>query len=166
MAAQTICFPGAPDGGRGKVVLVVDDEESILLAAEAILLRGGYSPITASGALEAFEKSRNFKGDIGLLLSDVMMPDMDGLTLAQRILAERPDTRILLMSAYTNVPPGVPLLTKPFRMAQLLEQVSTVINGPPPVLSYPFPYKVSSPLSDQAAAPASQSLALNWQNEP
>ena len=116
----------------GGTILVVDDEESMLLAVEAILLRGGYPLITARNAREALQKSRDFKGDIHLLLTDVMMPEVGGLTLAHQLVEERPNLRVLLMSGYTSTPSRLPLLRKPFRLTQLLEQVSSVIAGPPP----------------------------------
>ena len=63
----------------GQIVLVVEDDPSLLSAVEAILRRGGYLPIPASGPLEALNKSHEFAGEIHLLLTDIIMPDMDGL---------------------------------------------------------------------------------------
>jgi DNA-binding NtrC family response regulator len=111
--------------------LVVDDDEVVLRVTEAILRHGGYSPIAASGPLEALKTSRSFKGAIHLLLTDVTMSDMGGLVLAQHILAERPQTRVLLMSGNANVRSRLPLSKKPFDVDDLLEQVSKVIDGPP-----------------------------------
>ena len=116
----------------GQIVLVVDDDKTILYAAEAILRRNDYSLIVACSPSEALKKSGDFRGDIDLLLTDVVMPEMDGFTLARQIFAERPQIRILLMSGYTNVSTRLPLLRKPFRMHELLEQVAKVIGGPPP----------------------------------
>jgi DNA-binding response OmpR family regulator len=113
------------------VVLVVDDDAMILRATEAILRRGGYSPTSASGPIEALRKSRGFRGEIHLLLTDVMMPGMNGPTLARRIIAERPLIRVLLISAGTNVSSRMPLLKKPFSMDELLARVAQVIEGPP-----------------------------------
>ena len=115
------------------VVLVVDDDAMILRATEAILRRGGYSPTPASGPIEALRKSRDFKGEIDLLLTDVTMPGMNGPSLARRIMAERPLIRVLLISAGANVSSRLPLLKKPFSMAQLLAQVAQVIDAPPPL---------------------------------
>jgi CheY-like chemotaxis protein len=118
---------------RGHVVLVVDDDQTTVLTAEAILRREGYSPITASSPLEALEKSRDFNGDIHLLLTDVVMPEMDGFTLARQILAQRPQVRILAMTAYATTSSRLPLLRKPFSMHQLLAAVARVIDGAPPL---------------------------------
>src|SRR5262245_49037692 len=116
----------------GQIVLIVDDDECMRHATASVLRRGGYTPIVASGPREALEKSRDFKGDVHLLLTDVQMPAMDGLTLAQHVLGERPHMRVLLMSG-TNVSSYLPLVKKPFHIDQLLGQVSTVLDGPPPV---------------------------------
>src|SRR5262245_51725628 len=78
----------------------------------------GYTPIVASDPWEAVEKSRNFKGDIHLLLTYVQMPAMDGLTLAQHVLGGRPHIRVLLMSG-RNVSSHLPLVKKPFQIDQL-----------------------------------------------
>ena len=99
---------------------------------ERILRRGGYSVFAASGPLEALEKSRAFQGEIHLLLTDVTMPDMNGIVLAQEILTQRQHIRVLLMSGKAKVESRLPLLKKPFRMAQLLKQVARIISGPAP----------------------------------
>jgi two-component system cell cycle sensor histidine kinase/response regulator CckA len=118
----------------GQVILVVDDDADILRATAEALRRRGYSPIAASGPLEALKKSRDFTGEIHLLLTDLTMPEMDGLGLAKEVLAERSHIRVLLMSAY-SLPSRLPFLKKPFRMKQLLERVAHVIAGPPPALA-------------------------------
>ena len=119
----------------GKTVLVVDDEESLRLAIEAIRVRGGYAPISASSAVEALDRSRDFEGEIHLLLTDVVMPGMDGLTLAKHVAAERPRIRVLIMSAYRGPwNSRLPLIRKPFCLAELLEKVANVVDGPVPFL--------------------------------
>ena len=117
----------------GQAVLVVDDDQSVLYTIETMLRCKDYSPIIALGPLEALKKSREFKGDIHLLLTDVVMPVMDGYKLAQQILAERPLIRILMMSGYNAESSRLPLLKKPFRIEQLVAEVAKVIGGPPPL---------------------------------
>jgi len=126
-----------PNGGlglerKGQIVLVVDDDLRMLATTERLLRRSGYSVIAASGPREALEKSRAFQGEIDLLLTDVTMPDTNGIVLAQEILTQRKRIRVLLMSGNGNVESRLPLLKKPFRMAQLLEQAAEVISGPVP----------------------------------
>jgi CheY-like chemotaxis protein len=120
------------------VVLVVDDDPSMLFATETILTRAGYGTLAASSPRQALKHSRDFDGTIHLLLSDIHMPEMDGLMLAYRILAERADTRILLMSALGKADSRLPLLRKPYSMDHLLQQVAHVIDGPPVLLSEVF----------------------------
>jgi DNA-binding NtrC family response regulator len=84
--------------------LVVDDDETMLLSVEAILRRGGYSTIGASGPLQALSKSRNFHGEIHLLLTDIVMPKMNGVALAEQLITERKNIRVLLMTGYTDRP--------------------------------------------------------------
>jgi len=122
----------------GRIVLVVDDDRFMLAGIEATLRRSGYSPITATGPSEALKKSREFSGEIDLLLTDITMPEMDGLTLAERILAERKGIRVLLISGLANRPSRLPFLRKPFRRDELLQQIAKVLVGPPPVLADVF----------------------------
>jgi DNA-binding NtrC family response regulator len=114
----------------GLTVLVVDDNDTMLLATAAILRRAGYCPLTASGPLEALRKSRKHSGPIHLLLTDVVMPGIDGPTLAERLLAERTDMAALLMSGWSKVESSLPLLRKPFQKEELLRQVANLICGP------------------------------------
>jgi CheY-like chemotaxis protein len=138
----------------GQIVLVVDDDTTMLRAAEAILHRGGYSPIAASSPREALKKSRDFRDEIHLLLTDITMPEMDGLTLAVQVLAERVDLRVLLMSGLSSVPSRLPFLKKPFYAAQLLAQVANTINNPPPPPFDVFVCQKPSEASVQAALAA------------
>ena len=112
-------------------VLLVEDDPALLRMLETILLRGGYSPLAAPDALEALEQSRAFAGDIHLLLTDVNMPGMDGLTLAQQLLAERPRMRVLVMSSRPQSSTRLPFLPKPFLIDQFLDKVRHVLAGPP-----------------------------------
>lgn len=113
------------------VILIVDDDESFLQVVAIILRRGGYMPITACGPLEALEKSHDFKGKIHLLLTDIAMPEMHGPLLAQVIVSERPDIRVMLMSGCISAPFGLPIIKKPFGMPKLLAEVTKLIETPP-----------------------------------
>jgi CheY-like chemotaxis protein len=61
------------------------------------------------------------------------MPEMDGLELAQQITADRRNIRVLLMTGYTDLASRLPVLRKPFHMAELLDKVRKVIDGPSPL---------------------------------
>src|SRR4051794_19564724 len=81
------------------VILVVDDEPDMRDILTRVLQKEGYFVLTAEDGEEALIVSRRFVGTIHILLSDVIMPKLDGLELRRHILAERPDTKVLLMSA-------------------------------------------------------------------
>jgi DNA-binding NtrC family response regulator len=117
---------------ESQVVLVVDDDGFLLRSAQAILQRGGYYPIAACGPFEALDMAGDFQGEIHLLLTDIIMPQMNGITLAEQIISERPSIRVLLMTGYSTAANGLPLLKKPFRMEQLLDKVREVLDGPVP----------------------------------
>jgi two-component system cell cycle sensor histidine kinase/response regulator CckA len=115
----------------GRVVLIVDDEPDILHVLCTALGRAGYLAKTASGAADAIRESRNLKGEIDLLLTDVVMPEMDGIELARQLATERPGLRVLLMSGYSHVKSTLPMLRKPFQIDELLQRIATAIEGPP-----------------------------------
>ena len=104
---------------RGPVVLVVDDDPDVREVL-ALALRGdGMMVIEAATGGEAL---RILGGDptIGTLLTDIMMPGITGITLAERAATLRPDLKIIFISAYPAAgrPPGL-LLCKPFRLDEL-----------------------------------------------
>jgi CheY-like chemotaxis protein len=109
-----------------------------------MLRRGGYSPIVASGPFQALAKSRSFPGEIHLLLTDIVMPKMSGVELAQQLITERENIRVLLMTGYTDAPCRLPLLWKPFRMSDFLDKVQEVINGFPAAAISAFANTVSA----------------------
>src|SRR5579864_5539092 len=80
------------------VILVAEDDVLVRNLINAVLSRAGYSVLLASDGAEALELSRHYAGEIHLLLSDVMMPRMDGVSLVHAIRGERPRTRALLIS--------------------------------------------------------------------
>ena len=110
---------GSLTPGTG-TVLLVEDEDVVRLPAGEILRTCGYAVIEARNGKEAQLLSEAHQGKIDLLLTDVRMPKMDGVELANRMQEIRPDTKILLMSGYTNKSPidnpekGIAFLRKPF----------------------------------------------------
>ena len=133
---------GAPVPGR-QTVLVVDDEVNVLAAAAAALKRSGYRVLEANSADEALELSDAFRGEIHLLLTDVIMPGMNGRRLAEALVTRRPGLRVLLMSGYApdsilehGVPlQGVQLLAKPFNIRTLDAKVLEALEGGPTLLN-------------------------------
>ena len=86
----------------GETILLVEDEPAIRAALTRMLRGGGYRIIEASNGDEALRLADETTGAIDLLLTDVMMPGIGGKELVQRLLAIRPDTRVILMSGYTD----------------------------------------------------------------
>jgi CheY-like chemotaxis protein len=116
-----------------RVVLVAEDDVFVRNLINTVLTRAGYSVLLAADGTEALELSRHFAGEIHLLLSDVMMPGIDGLKLAAKIHQERPGTPALLISGKTSseIVRGNVLfdfLAKPFVPAQLKAKLDEIMN--------------------------------------
>ncbi len=111
-----------------KTVLLVDDDASIR-AVVTHDLKDHYKVLIADSGLEALRRSRDFAGEIHLLLTDLQLGGMNGIDLAIQITVQRPETKVLLMSCSTDgmlpLKEGWHFLAKPFIPSQLL----TVIAG-------------------------------------
>ena len=117
---------------QATTILVVDDEPVTGPLVHDALEPGGYVVLHTVDPLEAIRMARHRPGPIHLLLTDVVMPLMDGRELARRILTLRPDMKILLMSGYEVsglAETGWPFIAKPFRLAQLQEKVRDALEG-------------------------------------
>jgi CheY-like chemotaxis protein len=90
-----------PPSGAG-TVLVAEDEESLLLVATRCLSGLGYHVLQASDGREALRVAEGYTGRIDLLLSDVVMPEMDGRRLASLIRESRPEVKVVFMSGYAT----------------------------------------------------------------
>jgi PAS domain S-box-containing protein len=120
----------------GTTVLVVEDEEAIREVARRILSRNGYRVITAGSGAEALEVAASYADSIDLLLTDVVMPQMLGKEVAERVGALRPGIRVLFMSGYAQnilgvqgaLSPEVVLVEKPFTERALLAKVARVLD--------------------------------------
>jgi PAS domain S-box-containing protein len=118
-------------------VLVVEDEGELRDLATEVLGLAGYSVLSAGSPSQAMEIARQHAGPIHLLLTDVVMPEMSGRDLADRLIQTRPDLKILYMSGYTDdaivhhgvLDPGTVLLQKPFTPDGLTRMVGDVLAG-------------------------------------
>jgi two-component system cell cycle sensor histidine kinase/response regulator CckA len=117
---------------KQKTILIVDDESAILDVVVSILWDLGYNILTAPTGLLALRVSREYKGEIQLLLSDFQMPGMDGIALASQLTLERPQLKVLLMSGYPGgmlvLNEGWHFLTKPFLISQLRALVKGLVS--------------------------------------
>jgi CheY-like chemotaxis protein len=120
----------AGGGGATVTVLLVDDEAVVRELVERILDDAGYAVLVASGGAAALELLAG-TARIDLLLTDVVMPEMDGLELARRALALRPCLPVLFTSGFSEPrPPAEQLIEKPFRPAELLARIRNVLAVP------------------------------------
>ncbi len=122
--------PALPVGGR-ETILLVEDEAGIRAMTRAYLESLGYNVLEAATGPEAARISRDHRGAIDLLLTDIIMPEIRGDDLIGIIKAERPDIRALLMSGYAEVPRAdkrIPIVEKPFEFPELGRQVRAVLD--------------------------------------
>jgi len=105
-----------------KTILLVDDDAGVQ-ATVSRNLKDYYNILIASSGVEALQRSRDFAGEIHLLLTDFIMAGMNGVELASQITVQRPEIKVLLMSGYANgtlaLNEGWHFLTKPFNPLQL-----------------------------------------------
>ena len=130
-------LPGtrAASGNGAGTVLVVEDEPAVRALVGSVLRQRGYTLIEAGSAREAMGILRDFRGPLHLLVTDVIMPEMTGVELARRVVAERPLTPVLYMSGYADdvlrhehALPGAAFLQKPFAPETLIERVREMLE--------------------------------------
>ena len=110
------------------VVLIAEDEVMVRNVVRIALEEEGYFVLAAEDGEQALFLSRQFPGTIHALLSDVKMPNLDGLELQKTILTERPEIKILLMSGYTECPvENIPVLWKPFVVGVLTQRMRELL---------------------------------------
>jgi PAS domain S-box-containing protein len=122
----------------GETVLVVEDDDMVRKLTCRILMNRGYKVLRADGPEQAVAICEDFEGTIDLLLSDVIMPHMDGPTLFSRLSPTRPGMRVLYVSGYTDnavlrngvLNRGVDFLQKPFRAGRLASKVREILDRP------------------------------------
>ena len=131
--------PGGKAPARGgETLLLVEDEPSLRDVTAQILRRLGYKVYTASGGTEALDLARKRRDDIQLLLTDMIMPGMDGWTLARTLREEDPELRVVFISGYSDgfitrhgiQEESIDLLPKPFRRDALARKIREVLDRP------------------------------------
>ncbi|MBV9694669.1 MAG: response regulator, partial [Alphaproteobacteria bacterium] len=124
--------------GQDTILLVEDEEAVRSFAARALRMRG-YNVLEASGGEEALDIVRGQKGTIDLLVTDVVMPNMDGPTLVRAVKRLRPQMAVIFMSGYAEETfrrndekaEELHFLPKPFGLKQLAAKVKEVLSGAP-----------------------------------
>jgi CheY-like chemotaxis protein len=122
----------APKGSE--TILLVDDEEGVRKLCGAVLEANGYTVLAADSgpaAIAAYDKNSH---KVDLLLSDIVMSEMNGFELGRRLAGQTPGLKILYMSGYReNIleNPGIAMLSKPFTPDTLLQKVREVLDATP-----------------------------------
>jgi len=120
-----------------ETVLLVEDDKFNLEITQLLLEESGYTVISSISPLKACALFEQHAGEIGLLLSDVIMPGLNGRELYNRVKNIDPDIKVLFMSGYTDdvitkrgvLPEGTNFIHKPFTILQLAEKVRAVLDG-------------------------------------
>jgi signal transduction histidine kinase len=129
-----------PPPGAG-TVLLVEDEDDVRTLTRRALARQGYRVLEARHGVEALKVWEQHRGTIDLMVSDLVMPEMNGGELARRLLQERPDLKVLFLSGYSDgavlranlLEEGRAFLQKPFTPRVLARKVHELLTAPPPV---------------------------------
>jgi len=116
--------------GGGETILLAEDNEPVLKLIHEALTDLGYQVLSAPSGFEALERETSWDGAIDLLLTDVVMPGLSGIEVAQVVRARRPKAKIIFMSGYTDeakktgqMPCGATFLQKPIDMKRLAEVI-------------------------------------------
>jgi CheY-like chemotaxis protein len=124
---------------RAETILLVEDALRVRAVVREILEMNGYHVLEARHGAEALEISERHQGPIHIMVTDVVMPQMSGRELAQRLAPVRPDMKVLYMSGYTDdaivrhgvLGAGMAFLSKPFTPDALAVKVREVLETQP-----------------------------------
>ncbi len=126
--------------GGWETLLLVEDEAAVRESMREFLTRGGYTILEASNGEDALRVSRDYCGPIDLMVSDVVMPQMSGPNLAERLAAERPRMKVLFISGYAEntilrhgkIQASACLLQKPFGLDTLAAKIRQLLREDQP----------------------------------
>jgi CheY-like chemotaxis protein len=130
-------IPEMPQNGS-ETLLLVEDEPALLRLTQTLIKRMGYSVLAACGPNEALQISAAYAGEIHLLMTDVVMPDMSGHELWKRLIQKRPGIKSLYISGYTAniiahhgiIESDIHFLQKPFSKESLAAKLREVLSHP------------------------------------
>jgi CheY-like chemotaxis protein len=130
--------PSADGQLRGnETVLLVEDDSALRALGRSVLQMYGYTVLEADGPAEAIRLSKTYAGPIDLLLTDVVMPQLNGKRLSELLMPDRPEMKVLFMSGYTDdavirqgiFEAGVNFIQKPFVPAALSAKIREVLDS-------------------------------------
>jgi PAS domain S-box-containing protein len=137
-AAEELCPAKAPqnEAGGSETVLLVEDEESVRELVRVTLVSRGYKVLEAENGEAGLHIAEAWKDRIDILITDVVMPGIGGRELAKKLVALRPDIRVLYLSGYTEdavvtqgaIGPTTAFLQKPFTLQNLAKKVREVLR--------------------------------------
>jgi two-component system cell cycle sensor histidine kinase/response regulator CckA len=121
-----------------ETVLIVEDEKALRRAARRILSKAGYTVLEAADGAEALRVLEGHVGPLHLLLTDMILPGLNGREVAERISASRPGLKVLFSSGYTNdavlrdgvLDASAHFLAKPYTAESLVRKVREVLDSP------------------------------------
>ena len=151
----TVPFIAAPVNTRGtETILLVEDADPLRKLAEMFLKESGYRILSAPDGQQALQIARQHFGPIHLLLTDVVMPGMNGRVLGERLAPTQPSMKVLYMSGYTDsfiaghgvLEPGTQLLHKPFTEETLTRRVRELLDAKPDAAEKKQPASTSPPV--------------------
>ncbi|HVC09801.1 MAG TPA: PAS domain S-box protein [Elusimicrobiota bacterium] len=137
-AENEIKRPGARAAGGSETILLVEDDALVHKFAARVLRQSGYAVLEARGPAEAIDICARSETPIDLMLTDVIMPQMHGYALAERLARLRPEMKVVFMSGYTEqlaldpaLPQDVPFLQKPLAANAVLRKIRETLDAAP-----------------------------------
>ena len=122
-------FPKQSEQTMGATILVVDDDRAIRRLVRLVLEQAGYSVLVAADGVEGLHVFRQFQDRIALLLTDVTMPRMNGLDLADHVLESDSQVPVVFTSGdVPNADRGFGCIAKPFKPDELIDRVYEVLE--------------------------------------
>jgi PAS domain S-box-containing protein len=136
--ASQLAVPTAPPPRGTETILLVEDDDGVRSLVRGVLQTAGYKVLEASRPVEALVTCQTYTGPIHLLFTDVVMPQMSGRDLAERLKLLSPETKVLYMSGFTGeaivhhgvLERGVSFIQKPSTPDLLVRKVREVLDGP------------------------------------
>jgi two-component system cell cycle sensor histidine kinase/response regulator CckA len=133
---QAVALAASPLPETKANILLVDDNEPVRKAIGSFLRMSGYRVWQAGYPEEAIQMARKLSKEIDLVVTDVVMPQMSGRELAERLTADRPELKILFISGYTEqalvaqetLKAGTAFLPKPFPMQDLVRKIQDLLQ--------------------------------------
>ena len=116
-------------------ILLVEDEDAVRMFSSRALSNKGYNVLEADCGQSALDVMNDYDGEIDIIVTDVIMPEMDGPTMAKEVLKKHPNMPIIFVSGYTEdrfkeeIGDNAHFLPKPFTLQQLAARVKDVLNG-------------------------------------